>query len=189
MANLFPNIYPTTWEPDWERWEEIDRSRSGRVQINQWDPTQHFVARASWSTLSRAEYDQIEDHWWDYDGSAFTLFNFRLRKLRDVFVIVADGTSTIYDLPANGVVTPSIKHDNVVAGTQPTLLVGTGLEGRDQIQYTNPTKPGAGMVVTVSAADGYQAFDLHYGNVRFSDRHREADIWIAEAEFIRKLVP
>jgi hypothetical protein len=185
---VFPDIYPTVWDPDWERFEEIDRARSGRLQVNQWDPVRHFGAKASWSTLTRARYDQIEDHWCSYDGSSFTLFNFRLRKLRDVFVVVANGSSLIYDLPGKEIVGLSIKHNNVVAGTQPTRLVGTGLEGRDQIQYTSGTKPANGVVLTASASDGRQAFDANYGNVKFPDRHRTADIWIAEAEFVVRVV-
>jgi hypothetical protein len=188
MPNPFPDIYPGTWDPDWERFQERDTAKSGALQINAYDPTRQFSARGTWSTLTRAQYDQIEDHWFANDTLEFTLFNFRHRKLRDVWVAVADGVSLIYDVPGKLIVSPSVKHNNVVAGSQPALISGTGIDGRDQIQYTSGTKPAAGVVITLSAADGRQAFEVNYGNVRFSDRHREADIWIAEAEFVQKVV-
>jgi len=188
MANPFPDIYPGVWEPDWDRFQDRDNAQGGAVQINTYDPTKRFEARAAWSVLSRTQYDTIEDHWWSFATSDFTLFNFWHRKLRDVWVAVADGVSLIYDLPGKQIVTPSVKHNNVVAGTQPSLVTATGADGRDQIQYTAGSKPAAGVVITLSAADGRQAFEVNYGNVRFTDRHREADIWIAEAQFLMKVV-
>lgn len=186
--NPFPDIYPTLWEPDRERFQDRDSAKGGMLQINSYDPVKQFRARGRWDTLTRAQFDLIEDHWDSFAASDFTLFNFFYRKFRDVFIAVADGTSTVYDLPGKEIVSPSIKHDLVVYGTQPTLLVGTGADGRDQIQYTALSKPGAGVVLTLSAADGRQAFEVNYVNTDFPDRHREADLWIVEAEFVEKVV-
>jgi hypothetical protein len=81
-----------------------------------------------------------------------------------------------------------VRHNNIAAGTQPTLLAGTGGEGESQIQYTSGTKPAAGVVITFDAPDAFRKYEVHYGNVRFRGHHREADVWIIEAEFIQKVV-
>jgi hypothetical protein len=186
MANLFPDIYPNEWLPEYERFQERESAKNGFLQINSYDPVNQFFARGSWNTLTRSQYDTLEDHWWSYAASAFHVFDFFLHKQRGVWVATANG-STVYTLPAKNVASPVVRHNNVVAASQPTLLVGGGGEGEDRIQYTEGTKPAAGVVVTFDAADARRKYEVNYGNVRFRGRHREADVWIAEAEFIQKV--
>jgi hypothetical protein len=188
MANLFPDIHPTEWEPDWDRFQERDTARSGRLQINTYDPTFEFSARAKWSMAERTtEFELIEDHWWANATNTFDLYHFWPRKLRDVFVAIADGISTTYTLPAKEVASPIVKHNNAVPATQPALFAGTGAQLADQIQYTAATKPANGVVITLSAAEGRQLFKVNYRTVKFAPRHREADLWIIEVEFIQDL--
>jgi hypothetical protein len=187
MANLFPDIYPTEWTPEYERYQERETAKNGFLQINSYDPVTQFFAKAVWNTLTRAQYDTLEDHWWSYATSAFHIFDFFLHKHRGVYVATADGTSTAYTLPAKNVAGLVVKHNNVIAGSQPTLLVGAGGEGEDRLQYTTGTKPAAGVVVTFDAADARRKYECNYGSVRFRGRHREADVWIAEAEFTQKV--
>ncbi len=187
MANLFPDIYPNEWLPEYERYQERDTAKNGALQINSYDPVNQFYAKATWNTLTRAQYDQLEDHWQSFAATAFHLYDFFLHKQRGVYVATADGTTTIYTLPAKNVVSPVIKHNNVTATSQPSLTVGTGGEGEDRIQYTTATKPAAGVVITLDAPDARRKYEVNYGNVRFKGRHREADVWIVEAEFIQKV--
>ena len=187
MANLFPNIYPTVWSVEWERYQDRDTSNRGFLQINSYDPVSQATAHAEWQALTRTEYDQIKDHWWVCAASSFSLFNFDLDKLRGLFVAVADGTSLIYTLPAKSVSGYVIKHNNVAAASQPTLLIGAGPEGEDQLQYASGTKPAAGVVLTIDAADAQQKFDANYSEVKFVGRHRESDLWIIEATFTQKV--
>jgi hypothetical protein len=188
MANLFPDIYPNEWLPEYERFQDRDTAKNGALQINSYDPVNQFFAKATWNTLTRAQYDAIEDHWFSCAASAFHIYDFFLHKQRGVWVAQSDGSSLIYTLPARGVVLPLVRHNNVAAGTQPTLLAGTGGEGESQIQYTSGTKPAAGVVITFDAPDAFRKYEVHYGNVRFRGHHREADVWIIEAEFIQKVV-
>ncbi|MFP5247065.1 MAG: hypothetical protein ACLGH0_10265 [Thermoanaerobaculia bacterium] len=188
MANLYPDIYPNEWLPEYERFQERDTSKAGQLQINSYDPVNQFTATATWNTLTRTQYDQLEDHWFSYAASSFHLYDFFLHKQRGVYVATADGVTTVYTLPAKAVVSRLIKHNNITASSQPSLLVGTGAEGEDQISYTAATKPAAGVVVTLDAADARRKYECNYGNVRFRGRHREADVWIVEAEFIQKVV-
>lgn len=187
MANLFPDIWPELWEPDFIPFEDRDTSRSGALQINSYDPLNQLVARASWKE-DRPEYEQIEDHWFAHHAHDFHLYEFLYRKLRGLFVAVADGIATVYTLPAKSVAGLSIKHNGVVAGTQPTLLVGTGAEGEDQIQYTAPTKPAAGVVVTLDATNGRQKLEVNYEDALFPDRHFEATIKTVQLRFRQKVV-
>lgn len=187
MANLFPDLYPNDWLPEYERYQERDTARNGFLQINSYDPVTQFFAKAVWNTLSRAQYDQLEDHWHSYAASGFHLYDFFLHKQRGVYIATADGTSTVYTLPAKSVATPVIKHNNVTAASQPVLLLGAGGEGEDRIQYTTPTRPAAGVVLTFDAPDARRKYEVNYGNVRFRGRHREADVWIVEAEFLQKV--
>lgn len=187
MANLFPEIYPNEWLPEYERFQERETAKNGALQINSYDPVNQFYAKATWNTLTRGQYDELEDHWFSYAASAFNLYDFFLHKQRGVYVATADGSSTLYTLPANGVSAPVIRHNNTPAASQPTLLVSAGGEGEDCIQYTAGTKPAAGVVVTFDAADAFRKYEVNYGNVRFRGRHREADVWIVEAEFIQKV--
>jgi hypothetical protein len=186
MPNLFPDIYPTEWTPEYERYQERETAKNGFVQINSYDPACQFFAKAIWNTLTRAEYDSIEDHWWSHATSAFHLYDFFLHKQRGVYVATADG-ATVYTLPAKSVVAPVVRHNDVVAAPQPTLVTGAGGEGEDRIQYSEATKPAAGVVITFDAADSRRKYECNYGNVRFRGRHREADVWIAEAEFIQRV--
>ena len=185
--SLFPEIYPTVWEPTPDRFEERDSAPGGFIQINAYDPVVQIAAHASWETLTRANYDLIEDHWYA-NTDAFYLFNFHFRKLRDIFIAIADGVALTYTLPAKGVVGQSIKHNNVVAGSQPTLSVGSGANGEDQIVYTGGTKPANGVVLTFNATDARQRLELNYGTTKFLGRHREADVWKIEADFVQKVV-
>ncbi|HET7436027.1 MAG TPA: hypothetical protein VFN10_15060 [Thermoanaerobaculia bacterium] len=188
MANLFPDIYPNEWLPEYERFQERDKAKNGFLQINSYDPVNQFFAKATWNTLTRTQYDQIEDHWFSYAASAFHIYDFFLHKVRGVYVATADGVATIYTLPAKAVVSRTVKHNTVTAAAQPTLLVGTGAEGEDQIQYTTTSKPAAGVVITLDATDARRKFECNYADVRFRGRHREADVWIVEAELIQKVV-
>ncbi len=188
MANLFPDIYPTEWIPEYERYQERDTAKNGALQINSYDPVTQFFAKATWNTLTRAQYDQIEDHWSTCAASAFHLYDFHFHKQRGVFVAVSNGTSLVYTLPAKSVVSPVIKHNNAAPGTQPTLLSGTGAEGEDQVQYTSSSKPAAGVVITFDAPDAHRKYEVNYGAIRFRGRHREANVWIIEAEFAQKVV-
>jgi hypothetical protein len=186
--NLFPDIYPNEWQPEYERYQERDTAKSGRLQINSYDPVTQFFAKAVWNTLSRSEYDAIEDHWHSYAAAPFFLYDFFLHKQRGIYVATSDGVSTIYTLPAKSVVAPLIKHNNVAAATQPTLLVGGGGDGQDQVQYSAATKPAAGVVLTLDSPDAQRLYEVNYEGIRFRGYHREADVWIIEAEFIQKVV-
>ncbi|HEX8169276.1 MAG TPA: hypothetical protein VF824_01910 [Thermoanaerobaculia bacterium] len=188
MANLFPDIYPNEWLPEYEHYQERDTAKNGFLQINTYDPVKQFFAKATWNTLTRQQYDLIEDHWWSFAASAFHIYDFFLHKLRGVYVATADGVSTVYTLPAKNVIAPVIKHNNVTIASQPTLLVGTGGEGEDQVQYTSLTKPSVGVVITLDAPNARRKFECNYGAVRFRGRHREADVWIIESEFTQKVV-
>jgi hypothetical protein len=188
MSNLFPEIYPAEWSPEYEHFQDRDTAKNGALQINSYDPVKQFYAKATWNTLTRNEYDLIEDHWWSCAAASFGLYDFYLHKLRGVYVATADGVSTVYTLPAKGVVAAVLKHNNTTAAAQPTLLVSAGGEGEDQVQYTSATKPAAGVVITIDAANAYRKFECNYGAVRFRGRHRQSDIWIVEAEFIQKVV-
>lgn len=186
--NLFPDIYPNDWQPEYERYQERDTAKSGSLQINSYDPVTQFFARGVWDTLTRSEYDAIEDHWHSYAATAFYLYDFFLHKQRGIYVATADGTSTVYTLPAKSVVSPLIKHNNVTAGSQPTLLAAGGGDGQDQIQYTSGSKPAAGVVITLDAPDAQRLYEVNYEDIRFRGHHREADVWIIEAAFIQKVV-
>lgn len=188
MANLFPEIYPNEWLPEYEQFQERDTAKNGFLQINSYDPVRQFFARAVWNTLTRPQYDQLEDHWWSFSASAFQLYDFFLHKQRGVYVAAADGTSTVYTLPAKGVVSPVVRHNGVIASSQPTLLIGAGGEGEDRIQYTTGSKPAAGVVITLDAPDAHRKYEVNYHSAKFRGRHREADVWIVEAEFIQKVV-
>ena len=189
MANLFPDIYPNEWSPEYERYQERDAAKNGALQINSYDPVTQFSAKATWNTLTRAQYDQIEDHWSTCAASAFHLYDFFLHKQRGAFVAISDGSSLIYTLPAKSVAaTRVIKHNNAAASSQPVLLIGTGAEGEDQIQYTSGTKPAAGVVITLDVPDARRKYEVNYGTTRFRGQHREADVWIIEAEFIQKVL-
>lgn len=188
MANLFPDIYPNEWLPEYERFQERDSAKNGALQINSYDPVVQFSAKATWNTLTRTQYDQIEDHWSLYAATAFHIYDFFQHKQRNLWVAQSDGVSLIYSLPATSVVTPLVRHNGVAAATQPVLLIGSGSEGADQIQYTIASKPAIGVVITFDAADARRKYEVNYATVRFRGRHREADVWIVEAEFIQKVV-
>ena len=188
MADLFPDIYPTEWLPEYERYQERDTAKNGALQINSFDPVNQFFAKATWNTLTRAQYDEIEDHWFSFSATAFHIYDFFLHKQRGVWVAQSDGAALVYTLPAKSVSAPILRHNNVIASAQPTLIVGSGAEGADQIQYALASKPASGAVITFDAPDAYRKYEVNYGNVRFRGRHREADVWIIEAEFIQKVV-
>ncbi|HWW60066.1 MAG TPA: hypothetical protein VN181_01740, partial [Thermoanaerobaculia bacterium] len=86
-----------------ERFQERDLSPSGMLQINTTDPVIQAHVKAEWNMLSRAEYDQIKDHWWASSTSSFFIYNQDFDKLRGVWVAVANGISTVYTLPAKNV--------------------------------------------------------------------------------------
>lgn len=188
MANLFPEIYPNEWFPEYERFQERETAKNGALQINSYDPVNQFFAKATWNTLTRAQYDELEDHWFSYAATAFDLYDFFLHKQRGVWVATSDGSATVYTLPAKGVQLPVIRHDGVAAPSQPTLLVGAGGGGEDRVQYTAGTKPAAGVVLTFDAPNAFRKYEVNYGNVRFRGHHREADVWIVEAEFVQKVL-
>ena len=188
MANLFPDIYPTDWQPEYERFQERDIAKSGALQINSYDPVNQFRAKATWNTLTRAQYDQLEDHWWSYSASAFDIFDFFLHKHRGLYVATADGISTTYTLPARSVGSRLVKHNSATASVQPSLLVGTGGQGEDQLQYTSASRPAAGVVITLDCSDARRRYECNYGTAKFLGHHREADVWVVEAEFIQKVL-
>lgn len=188
MANLFPDIYPNDWTPEYERFQDRDTAKNGALQINSYDPVHQFFAKGTWNTLTREQYDEIEDHWFACATLAFDLFDFFVHKQRGVFVAQSNGASVIYTVPARSVSAPVVRHNNAVAGAQPALLVGSGGDGSDQLQYTSLSKPAAGIVITLDAPNARRKYEVNYGNVRFRGRHREADIWTIEAEFIQKVV-
>lgn len=187
MANPFPDIYPTVWEPDFDSYREDDTARDGYLQVNSYDPVDQLGAHAEWTLLSRASRDQIKAHRDACKDISFTLFDFFYSTVSGLFVAVADGTSTLYTLPAKAVAGQTIKHNGVAAGTQPTLLAGTGTDGKDQIQYTSGTKPGAGVTVTFDATDARLWYEVFYHAAKYSPRHREADIWGLSLDFIQKV--
>lgn len=188
MANLFPDIYPNDWSPEYERYQERDSANNGALQINSYDPVVQFFAKATWNTLTRSQYDQLEDHWFSCAAIAFSLYDFFLHKQRGAWVAQSDGASLIYSLPAKSVASPVVRHNNAIAATQPTLLIGTGSEGADQIQYTVASKPASGVVITFDAANARRKYEVNYEATRFRGRHREADVWTVEAEFVQKVV-
>lgn len=188
MPNLFPDIYPTEWSPEYEHFQERETAKSGVLQINSYDPVNQFFAKATWNTLTRSQYDELEDHWFACSASAFPLYDFFLHKQRGIYIATADGSSTVYTLPAKNVAAPVIKHNAAAPAVQPVLLVGSGPDGEDQIVYSSSLPPPAGVVLTLDAPDARRRYTCNYDGVRFRGRHREADVWIVEAEFIEKVV-
>ncbi|MGN6187054.1 MAG: hypothetical protein ACTHQM_25745 [Thermoanaerobaculia bacterium] len=188
MANLFPEIYPNDWTPEYERFQDRDTAKNGALQISSYDPVAQFFAKGVWNTLTRVEFDLLEDHWHSNAATPFDLFDYFSHKQRQVYVAVADGVSTIYTLPAKTVVLPLVYVAGVLATVQPALLVGSGPQGEDQIQFAFANRPASGSVITFNAPNACRRYEVQYGNVRFRGRHREADVWSVEAEFIQKVV-
>jgi hypothetical protein len=188
MANLFPEIYPNEWLPEYERHQDRDTAKNGALQINSYDPVAQFFAKGTWNTLTRAQYDVLEDHWLSNAASSFDIFDFFSHKQRQVYVATADGASLVYTLPAKAVIAPVVYFDGGAASTQPTLSASTGAQGEDRITFTSPAKPASDVVLTFNAPDACRRYEVNYGNVRFRGRHRESDVWIVEAEFIQKVV-
>lgn len=191
MPNLFPDIEPEEWEVEHSAFQERDTSKSGDVQINAYDPVVQLFPRGKWEILQpRSEADLIEDHFYAYRGTTFSLYDFSLRKVRNLFVAVADGVSTIYTLPAKSVAGAVIKHNAVAAGTQPAILVGSGAEGEDRIQYTAGTKPAAGVVITLDATDARQKLELIYASPKWAPRRvaGTGNVFEVTLDFIQDVV-
>jgi hypothetical protein len=188
MPNLFPDIYPTVWEPEWDRpTQEMDDARDGYVQINSYDPVDILTAHAQWELLSRAQRDQLKAHRDANCDRSFSIYDFWYSTPSGLFVAVADGMATTYTLPAKAVAGQVMRHNGVVAGTQPALSAGTGADGQDQVIYTAPTKPGAGVVVTFDATDARLFYEVFYRSAKFPPRHRTADLWVVVLDFIKKV--
>jgi hypothetical protein len=188
MPNLFPDIYPTIWEPEFDRpSREIDEARDGYAQINSYDPVDMLYAHGEWQTLTRAKRDQLKAHRDANVDRSFNLFDFWFSTVSALFVATADGTATVYTLPAKAVAGMVARHNGSVAGTQPSLSVGTGADGQDQLVYTSGSKPGAGVVVTFDAADARLYYEVLYRSARFPMRHRGADIFTVILDFIKKV--
>ena len=188
MPNVFPDIYPAVWEPDFDPYQERDEARDGYLQINSYDPVDQLSAHAEWTLLSRAQRQQIKAHRDANKDVFFSLFDFWFDTVTGLFVATADGVSTVYTLPAKAVAGQTIKHNAVTAGTQPTLLAGTGTDGKDQILYTSGTKPGAGVTITFDATDARLWYEVFYRSAKYPPRHRDADIWGLSFDFIQKVI-
>ncbi|MGZ5445263.1 MAG: hypothetical protein ACXW31_04300 [Thermoanaerobaculia bacterium] len=191
MPNLFPDLEPDFWEIQHDAYQERDTAKSGGVQINAYDPVVQMFPRGRWEILQpRTEIDQIEDHFYAYRDDVFSLYDFELRKMRNLFVAVADGVATVYTLPAKAVAGAVIRHNAVAAGTQPTLLVGTGAEGEAQIQYTAPTKPGSGVVITLDASDARQKLELIYATPKWVPRRvaGTGNIYEVQLDFVQDVI-
>lgn len=183
MPNLFPDLYPTVWEPNDEDYQSRVRAKSGFLQINTSDPVLQWGAVGRWESLVRSKLEQIEDHWFDHKTAVFSVFNYWKRKIRGAFVAIANGVITTFPLPAKNLVSAVIKVNGVAADPQPTLSVGTGPDGNDQAVFA--AAPANGAVITLDAAEGRQLYDVNYITTRNSPVHREADIWIIEREFLQ----
>lgn len=187
MANVFPDIYPTVWEPDWEPYQGRDESADGYLQINAYDPVDQFDAHGEWTTLKRTQLDQIRTHRDAFKDVSFGLFDFWYTTAKAVVVAVATGGTNIYTLPGkefSGSVT--IKHNGSAAIPQPTLNVGAGEDGKTQITYL--ANPGAGIVITVDADNHRHWYEVFYRAAKWSPRHEGADVWSLALDFVQKVV-
>lgn len=174
------------WEPDRERSQARIRSIDGFLQINSYDPVKLFRAHAEWNVLSRAEFDAIEDHWHQSDGT-FKLFNFYSRKVRNEFVAIGNGVTKTFPLPAKGVTGATVKLNGVSqAPSGYAITAGTGIDGCDEITFT--VAPANGAVITLDASDARQLYVVAYVDGKFPDRIREADIGIVTLDFEEAVV-
>jgi hypothetical protein len=183
VPNLFPDIYPTVWEPSDDDYQSRVRAKNGFLQINTSDPVLQWQAKGSWQTLSAVKRVQIEDHWFSYKTSIFSLFNFWSRKIRGAFVAIGNGTLTTFPLPAKALVGATVKVNGVAANPQPTITEGTGPDGNAQATFSAAVANGA--VITLDATEGRQLYEVNYLTENNQPRHREADVWTIDREFLQ----
>ncbi len=181
ITNLFPEIYPSEWEPDVEDFQLRTRAKNGFTQINTYDAVNQWRAAGKWNVLLSAQRDQIEDHWFANKRLTFSLWNFWVQKIRDAMVGLGDGTSILFQLPCKQSFMRSVKINGVVASPQPTFLTDNSNVLADQAQFS--TAPANGAVITIDVASAQQLYSVNYVTVKFPPRHREADAWTCEIEF------
>lgn len=181
VTNLFPEIYPTTWEPDVNDDQLRTRAKNGFVQINTYDAVVQWLAKGAWETLTGAQRDQIEDHWFTNKRLLYSLFNFWSQKIRGALIGLGNGSTTVFNLPAKNTSGQTVKVNGTAASPQPTISIGTGPSGLDQATFSSA--PANGAVLTLDANAGQQLYDVNYKTVSFPPRHREADVWTCEIEF------
>lgn len=184
MPNLFPDLEPTIWSPRYVKFDERDQARNGFVQINDYDDNgfEQFHAAAEWQMADTTEKRQLLAHWRAHAQEEFTLFDWWRDPITDLWFATGDGATLTFTLPGKNVVGQSIKHNGVVAGTQPTLTAGTGPDGEDQVTYL--VAPANGVLLTFDATEARRRYSLLYVNFEWAPEHREADLWIVRASFI-----
>jgi hypothetical protein len=186
MPNVFPDIYPTVWEPDNQPAQESDfDARDAFLQINSYDPVDPLFMHAEWSMLSRTERDQIKAHRDANKDRSFTLFDYWSSTVSALFLANGTGAATVFTLPAKSVAGLSVTVNGVLAAPQPTLSAGTGTDGQDRITFS--AAPANGAPIRWSATDARLFYEVLYRVVRWSPRHREADVWSVSIDFVQKV--
>ncbi len=183
MPNVFPDIYPAVWEPSWEAYQERDEARDGFLQLNSYDPVDQVSAHAGWSTLSRAERDQIKAHRDANKDRSFTLFDFHSATPAAVYVATGNGVATAFTLPAKAVAGLTVTVNGAPVAV--VLAAGAGTDGADRITFAAP--PAAGAIIRFSATEARMRYELLYKVGTFAWRHVEADIWSIETDFIQEV--
>lgn len=187
ITNLFPEIYPTIWDPDDEDFQLRTRAQNGFVQINTLDGVVQWGARGFWDMLvPQADREQIEDHWNTNRRLVFSLIDFWKRKIRGALIGLGNGVTTTFDLPSKNTSSGAalvIKVNGTPAAPQPTFSAGTGASGLDQVTFS--AAPSNGAVLTEDADSGQRLYDVNYLSAKFSPRHREADIFTIDLQFLR----
>lgn len=184
VTNLFPEIYPTLWEPDDEDYQARTRAQNGFVQINTLDGVIQWGAHGFWDFLvPLADRELIEDHWATNRRLVFSLIDFWKRKIRGALIGLGNGTTTVFTLPSKGTTGLNVKVNDVTAVPQPAFSAGTGTAGLDQVTFT--AAPANGAILTEDADSGQRLYDVNYLTAKFSARHHEADLFNIDLAFLQ----
>ena len=150
---------------------------TGLVRFHQSTPNSTQLEYSfDFSLLSQAERDSIDDHYLDHCTTNFSFFDPLFRRRVNGFVGTGTGAQTVFTLPAKEIAGLVVR----VGGTPTavTLLIGTGPEGEDQIQFAVP--PGAGLEIRFDATKARERVTVYYdpASTTLDDGHLEAEIYV-----------
>lgn len=151
-------LYPSTPAPSYPvsitaRWHNlVSQFDSGKEQRRQKQIQDLYDVVLQYNKLTLTSVGVLWDFYQSCKGTLESFYFYDLTENRrtwvEVYIGIADGITTIYDIPGKNTSSQSIYLDGSLQGSGYTILTGGGTESADRVQFT--TAPASGAIITTS---------------------------------------
>lgn len=150
MAAVYPEDprprFPVVIEPEWRT--IVAASDSGVEQRRRGNLAERFNVRLAYRRLTAAQMQTLWGFFMARRGAyeAFWFYDWASLAHAGLFVAVADGVRTVFDLPGKETSGQSVYLDGTVQSAGVAYLAGGGDGGADRVSFA--TAPAAGALIT-----------------------------------------